>query len=94
MTTIVTNEVHMRQWQINEAKAKFSEFLKAAVSDGPQQVTFHGKAVAVLLSQSEFEGLIGTGESFADFMLRSPLSGLEEFNVERPQGRVRKAVEL
>ena len=40
----------MQTWQIQTAKARFSELVKQAAEDGPQEITLHGKPVAVVLS--------------------------------------------
>jgi antitoxin Phd len=37
-------------WQVQDAKARFSEMLEKALSDGPQTVTKRGKQAAVLVS--------------------------------------------
>jgi prevent-host-death family protein len=44
-------------WQIQEAKAKFSEFLDKALHEGPQVVTRRGVATAVLVPIEEWERL-------------------------------------
>lgn len=80
----------MHNWQVQEAKARFSEVLKEAERSGPQQITSHGRAVAVLLSRREYDRLTGTGESLLTFMQRSPLLGLEEFEVERDPSLTRE----
>jgi hypothetical protein len=36
----------MRSWQVQEAKARFSEFLEASLKDGPQVVTRRGVETA------------------------------------------------
>ena len=38
-----------RTWQVQDAKARFSEFLEASLRDGPQVVTKRGVEVAVLV---------------------------------------------
>ncbi len=38
-----------RAWQVQDAKARFSEFLEASLVDGPQVVTKRGVETAVLL---------------------------------------------
>ena len=35
------------EWQLQEAKAKFSELVQKAIDDGPQTVTRRGQPVAV-----------------------------------------------
>ncbi len=39
-------------WQLQEAKAHFSEVVRRAQNSGPQHVTVHGREVAVILSES------------------------------------------
>jgi prevent-host-death family protein len=68
----------MRTWQMQEAKARLSELIRCAESEGPQDITLHGRSVAVLLSRVSFEQLSGQGQSLVDFMQASPLVGLED----------------
>ncbi len=44
-----------REWQVQEAKAKFSELLETSRDEGPQVVTKRGVASAVLVSIGEWE---------------------------------------
>jgi prevent-host-death family protein len=44
-------------WQVQEAKAKFSEFLDKAIREGPQVVSRRGVAAAVLVPIEEWESL-------------------------------------
>jgi antitoxin Phd len=39
----------MQTWPVQDAKAKFSEFLDACMTDGPQMVTKRGAEAAVLV---------------------------------------------
>lgn len=39
----------MQVWPVQDAKARFSEFLEACLSDGPQMVTKRGAEAAVLV---------------------------------------------
>lgn len=50
--TETTNE-----WQLQEAKNKLSQLVKAAGDGTPQYITVHGKSTAVLLSVREYERL-------------------------------------
>jgi prevent-host-death family protein len=43
-----------RQWQLQEAKAKLSQLVKAAETS-PQEITVHGKTTAVLISIKEYQ---------------------------------------
>jgi prevent-host-death family protein len=47
----------MGSWPVQEAKAKFSEFLDAAVKKGPQVVTRRGVETAVLVPIDEWKRL-------------------------------------
>ena len=47
----------MNTWPVQEAKARFSEFLQASLTQGPQVVTYHGKESAVLLPIAQWERL-------------------------------------
>ena len=44
-------------WQLQEAKAKFSQLVQKALDEGPQTVTRHGKEVAVLVSAEDYKKL-------------------------------------
>ncbi len=39
----------MRTWPVQDAKARFSEFLEACIAKGPQMVTKRGAEAAVLV---------------------------------------------
>lgn len=47
----------MDAWQVQEAKARFSEFLDAALKKGPQVVTRRGVEAAVLVPMEEWRRL-------------------------------------
>ena len=47
----------MPSWAVQQAKAKFSEFLRATVEEGPQVVTYHGEETAVLVPVEEYRKL-------------------------------------
>jgi antitoxin Phd len=47
----------MNTWPVQDAKARFSEFLNATLTIGPQVVTYHGKQAAVLLPVEQWERL-------------------------------------
>jgi antitoxin Phd len=44
-------------WQLQDAKARFSEVVRKARAEGPQHVSVRGKAEAVVISAEEFERL-------------------------------------
>ena len=81
----------MQFWQMQEAKARLSEVVKRAEADGPQDITLHGRSVAVVLSRAAFERLSGQQASVLEFMQASPLAGLDdELVFERNRSLTRK----
>jgi prevent-host-death family protein len=47
----------MKSWPVQDAKARFSEFLKASLTEGPQVVTLRGVETAVLVPMQEWRSL-------------------------------------
>lgn len=47
----------MQAWPVQDAKARFSEFLETCLTDGPQMVTRRGAEAAVLVSAEEWRRL-------------------------------------
>jgi prevent-host-death family protein len=81
----------MHTWQMQEAKARLSEVVKRAETEGPQDITLHGRSVAVVVSRATFERLAGSGQSLVEFMAHSPLQGLEEIDFSRDRSSTRES---
>lgn len=67
------------RWQLQDAKQRFSELIRAALSEGPQVVTRHGEEVAVVIEIAEYHRLRGddaASDDFKDFLRAAP--ALEE----------------
>ncbi len=47
----------MQQWPVQDAKARFSEFLETCLAHGPQMVTKRGAEAAVLVPADEWRRL-------------------------------------
>jgi antitoxin Phd len=47
----------MDSWTVQDAKARFSEFLQSSLSSGPQMVTRRGQQAAVLVSIQQWQQL-------------------------------------
>ena len=65
-------------WQLQTAKARFSEVFRLARSQGPQWVTRQGKEAVVILPAEQFHRLIGRGrqpQSLVKFFAESPMVG-------------------
>ena len=67
----------MATWQVQEAKARFSELMRGADQAGPQTITVRGHRAAVLLSAKDYDRLRGRKPSLAAFMRASPLAGIQ-----------------
>ena len=80
----------MQTWQMQTAKAQFSDVVRNAKSNGPQDITLHGKSVAVVLSRELFDRLSGNTQSLLQFMQSSPLHGLDDLVFERDQSMTRE----
>lgn len=78
----------MQTWQMQEAKARMSELVKRAQIQ-PQDITLHGKSVAVIISRETFDRLLQTKDSLVDFMRRSPLYGADYPEIERDRSLTR-----
>lgn len=76
----------MQSWQMQTAKARFSELVKHAAQEGPQDITLHGRSVAVVVSRELFDRLSGNQQSLVDFMGHSPLAGHDEIAFDRDRG--------
>lgn len=63
------------QWQLQQAKARLSELVRRAQTDGPQEITVHEAPAAYLVSRDDFLKLTGQGDNLADWLLASPLAG-------------------
>lgn len=70
----------MTEWQLQQAKSRFSELIKQVVNFGPQIVTVRGKAEAVVLSKADYDRLVrgSQGQSLVGFLRQSPLAELAE----------------
>ncbi|MBX9693746.1 MAG: type II toxin-antitoxin system prevent-host-death family antitoxin [Cyanobacteria bacterium] len=66
-------------WLLQDAKARFSEVVRLARTDGPQYVTVHGQEAVVVVSAEDFRRLKGelTGEALVDAMQMSPHKEIE-----------------
>ncbi|MFD0885311.1 type II toxin-antitoxin system Phd/YefM family antitoxin [Streptosporangium algeriense] len=62
----------MGGWQLQEAKQRFSEVIRRALSEGPQTVTRHGEEVAVVIDITEYRRLRGENPDFGRFLLSAP----------------------
>ena len=56
-------------WQIQDAKQRFSEMIRAVMSEGPQVITRHGEDVAVVVDIGEYRRLTRPAVDLASILL-------------------------
>ena len=59
-------------WQIQDAKQRFSEMIRAVTSKGPQVITRHGEDVAVVVDIGEYRRLTRPSADLASILLGGP----------------------
>jgi prevent-host-death family protein len=68
-----------RGWKLEDAKARFSEVVRRAQSEGPQRVTVRGRDAVVVISAVDLERLLPARPRlpFVEFMESLYVEGLE-----------------
>jgi prevent-host-death family protein len=78
-------------WQLQTAKAKFSELFRLARTEGPQRVTRQGREGVVMISDEQYERLVVKSHqprSIVQFFRESPLVGIDlDFERIKDTGR-------
>ena len=79
------------QWQLQVAKARFSELFRRARSEGPQLITRQGKECVVMISDEHYERLVGKAhqpKNLLQFFRESPLVGVGlDLERDKDEGR-------
>ena len=70
-------------WSVANAKARFSEVIERARTEGPQYVTRNGKDAAVVVSTAEWKRRTRQGLSVIDVLLDPSIRGILEPGEER-----------
>ena len=60
------------RWQVQEAKQRFSEVIRAVASEGPQIITRHGEDVAVIVDIAEYRRLTNPATDLTRVLLGPP----------------------
>ncbi|GAB3253584.1 type II toxin-antitoxin system Phd/YefM family antitoxin [Arthrobacter pigmenti] len=72
----------MATWQLQAAKARLSEVLERAASEGPQTITKHGKDYGVVMSSVDYQQLrTAAAPGLVDFILRPAVT--VDLDIER-----------
>jgi antitoxin Phd len=84
----------MPSWQLQDAKARFSEFLDAALEKGPQIVTRRGVETAVLVPIEDWRRLQRAARPGLKELLLCTDPIMEDAEVKRGDLRRRELVEF
>jgi antitoxin Phd len=85
----------MASWQVQDAKARFSEFLDSTLKKGPQVVTRRGVETAVLIPIEEWRRLQKAARpSLKSLLLGSAAPRFEDLVPERGRLLRRRPVDL
>ena len=76
-------------WTIAEAKAKFSEVIERARSEGLQTITRSGRTAVVVVAAEEWERKTKRSGNLTEFLAASPLRG-SGLTAKRDKDRARK----
>ena len=78
-----------KTWQVQDAKARFSELLETSLSEGPQIVTRRGVEAAVLVPIDEWRRLEQRARPDLKELLLAPQARTDALTPPRPQQRHR-----
>ncbi len=70
------------EWQLQEAKGKFSQLIKRAAGGDAQVVTVHGKPTAVVVSAEEYARLTRRRGKLSSALLHPELAA-EDLDISR-----------
>jgi prevent-host-death family protein len=85
-------EVNLASWQVQDAKARFSEFLDATIKKGPQVVTRRGIETAVMVPIEEWHRLQKAARPSLKDWLLAPEPRFDNLIVERRRNLRRRPV--
>ena len=81
----------MRTWPLQEARAHLRDVVDAAIQQGPQRITRHGKDAVVVVSEDEWNRRNEEKPSFGALLADSPLTSRER-PPRRPAAAIRRAL--
>ena len=84
----------MASWQVQDAKARFSEFLDATLKKGPQVVTRRGIEAAVLVPIEEWKRLQTAARPGLKALLLAPEARFENLVAETRNVRRRAVLDF
>jgi antitoxin Phd len=84
----------MHSWPVQDAKARFSEFLERCLTEGPQMVTKRGAEAAVLVPAEEWRRLRAAAQPSLKELLLSAQGRTETLAPARGRARRRAPAAL
>ena len=78
LVSIMPKELKKQDWQLQTAKARFSEVFRLARMEGPQRITRQGKEGVVMISDEQYARLRARAsqpKSIVQFFRESPFVG-------------------
>ncbi|HTT37369.1 MAG TPA: type II toxin-antitoxin system prevent-host-death family antitoxin [Burkholderiales bacterium] len=82
----------MKSWPVQDAKARFSEFLEKCLTEGPQMVTKRGAEAAVLVAAEEWRRLQASARPSLKELLLSDQARTETLTLARKRARRRTPI--
>lgn len=84
----------MHSWPVQDAKARFSEFLEACLAEGPQMVTKRGAEAAVLVPVEQWRRLQAAAQPSLKQLLLSDQARTNTLTPVRATARRRPVQDL
>ncbi|MCB1631975.1 MAG: type II toxin-antitoxin system Phd/YefM family antitoxin [Pseudomonadales bacterium] len=84
----------MRNWPVQNAKARFSELLDACVNDGPQMISRRGTETAVLIPIHEWRRLQASAQPSLKQLLLDDFARTDTLAPTRGKARRRQTAAL
>jgi antitoxin Phd len=84
----------MNAWPVQDAKARFSEFLDACIAEGPQMVTRRGAEAAVLVPAAQWYRMQSVAKPSLKELLLSDVARSDTLVPPRGTARRRRVLSL
>jgi antitoxin Phd len=86
-STIYRRRRH-KTWQLQEAKARFSELVNEVIEDGYHTITRNGRPVVVVISHAEFEKSKTSKKTLEEVLFNSPFAKFDlDISRDKDPGR-------
>jgi antitoxin Phd len=82
----------LERWKLEDAKARFSEVVRLAATNGPQLVTVRGREAAVILAPREYERLLPKPRGHQPLVRFLQGLGLDKIEIDRERDTGREIV--